>query len=93
MFLLLILNKQMLAGLFLKYMVCGDFTNNSAELFSPKGFEYRNSFINFLYFKIMRRLKKFYQLMILNELRDFLKGALAKETYKIETEELLFSTP
>ena len=83
----------MLAGLFLKYMVCGDFTNNSAELFSPKVFEYRNSFINFLYFKIMRRLKKFYQLMILNELRDFLKGALAKETYKIETEELLFSTP
>ena len=83
----------MLAGLFLKYMVCGDFTNNSAELFSPKVFEYRNSFINFLYFKIMRRLKKFYQLMILNELRDLLKGALAKETYKIETEELLFSTP
>ena len=83
----------MLAGLFLKYMVCVDFTNNSAELFSPKVFEYRNSFINFLYFKIMRRLKKFYQLMILNELRDFLKGALAKETYKIETEELLFSTP
>ena len=91
-FLLLILNKQMLAGLFLKYIVCGDSTNNSVE-FSPKGFEYRNSLINFLYSKIMRRLKKFYQLMILNELRDFLKGVLAKETYKIETVELLFSTP